>query len=112
MEDGSYVVDGEWFVDELFNKLEIGDIPDDVPSKMSGWMFAKCESLPKVGFAFNYTAVYTKMNDETNEYEDFAKTLEFSIYKVENRRIEEIKILVRYATEEEIYAHDRGDSLE
>lgn len=112
LEDGSYVVDGEWFVDELFNKLEIGDIPDDVPSKMSGWMFAKCESLPKVGFAFNYTAVYTKMNDETNEYEDFAKTLEFSIYKVENRRIEEIKILVRNATEEEIYAHDREDSLE
>ena len=53
-DDGTYIVDGEIFVDDLFERLNIGDVPEDVPSKLSGWLFAKCESLPEVGFKMEY----------------------------------------------------------
>ena len=105
-EDGAYIVDGEWFVDDLFDKLGVGDQPDDVPSKLSGWMFAKCESIPKPGFSFDYVAIYTKQNEE-EEYEDFAKVITFTIDQVKNRRIETVKVTIRDANDEEIEAHNK-----
>ena len=108
-EDGSYIVDGDYFVEDLFEKLGIGDIPEDVPSKVSGWLFTKCESLPEVGFSFDYIAVYTKLNEETVEYEDFAKKLTLSVYKVENRRIILAKLFITDATEEEIEKHNEAE---
>ncbi len=105
-EDGTYIVDGEWFVDDLFDKLGIGDQPDDVPSKLSGWMFAKCESIPEPGFSFDYVAIYTKQNEE-EEYEDFAKVITFTIDHVKNRRIETVKVTIRDASDEEIEAHNK-----
>lgn len=101
-EDGSYIVSGEFFVEDLFDKLEIGDAPVDIPNKISGWLFAKCESLPEVGFEMNYLASYTKYDDEEEEYSDFNKMITISIAEVNNRRIETAKIVVRDATEEEI----------
>ncbi len=105
LEDGSYIVDGDYFVEDLFEKLGIGDIPLDIPSKVSGWLFTKCESLPEVGFSFDYIAIYTKQNEETEAYEDFAKKLTLSIYKVENRRIVLAKLFITDATLEEIEEH-------
>lgn len=108
-EDGSYLVDADMYVDDLFEKLNVGDVPEDVPSKLSGWLFAKCESIPKVGFSITYVACYTMQNEETDEYEDFAKTLEISIAEVDARRIHRVKVVLRDATEEEIEAQQRED---
>ncbi len=108
-EDGTYIVDGDYFVEDLFEELGIGDIPEDVPSKVSGWLFTKCESLPEVGFSFDYIAVYTSQNEETEEYEDFAKKLTLSVYKVENRRIVLAKLAITDATEEEIAKHNEEE---
>ncbi len=108
-EDGSYLVDADMYVDELFDRLNVGDIPEDVPSKLSGWLFAKCESIPEVGFEMKYVACYTMQDEETEEYEDFAKTLLMSIAEVDGRRIHRIKVVVRDATEEEIETQMKED---
>lgn len=108
-EDGSFIVDGEYFVEDLFERLNIGDVPEDVPSKLNGWLFAKCESIPQVGFKFNYTAIYTRQSEEENdEYIDYAKTLTFEINEVFNRRIISAKVTVNDATDEEIEAHNNS----
>ena len=52
----------------------------------------------------NYTAIYTQLNSETEEYVDYAKYLTISIFEVENRRITLAKVELRDATEEEIEA--------
>ncbi len=101
-EDGSYIVDAELFVEDLFDRLGIGDVPEDVPSKISGWLFEKCESLPVAGFEIEYLASYTKFDDETNEYKDYNKLLKIQIYEVKNRAITLSKVIVRDATQEEI----------
>lgn len=104
-EDGSYLVDGEIFVEDLFEKLNVGDIPEDVPSKISGWLFAKCESLPKVGYSMDYLAMYTMQNEETDDYTDYAKVLTISIHEVKDRRITTAHVVLRDATQEEIDNH-------
>ena len=109
-EDGSYIVDAEIYVEDLFERLHVGDIPEDVPSKLSGWLFAKCESIPEVGFSMNYLAQYTMMNEETEEYDDYAKVLTISIHEVEARRVRFVKVELRDATEEEINEHNNKDS--
>ncbi len=109
-EDGSYIVDAEIYVEDLFERLHVGDIPEDVPSKLSGWLFAKCESIPEVGFSMNYLAQYTMMNEETEEYDDYAKMLTISIHEVESRRVRFVKVELRDATQEEIEAHNSKDS--
>lgn len=104
-EDGSYIVDGEIFVDDLFDKLEIGDIPEDIPSKLSGWVLENCESLPEIGYSFSYLASYTK-EIKDGEYEDYNKILTFTIEDVKDRAIDLIKIEIRDATEEEIEEYE------
>lgn len=108
-EDGSYIVDGEIYVEDLFKRLNLGDIPEDVPSKVSGWLFAKCESLPTVGFSISYLAMYTMLDEETDTFNDYAKMLTISIYKVEDRRIHLVKVQLRDATEEEIEQHNQEE---
>ncbi|MDE7095208.1 MAG: hemolysin family protein, partial [Anaeroplasmataceae bacterium] len=105
----TYLVDAEMYVDDLFDRLHIGDVPEDVPSKLSGWIFAKCESIPKVGFSMTYIACYTMTSEETEEYEDYAKALDISIAEVEGRRIQRLKIVVRDATEDEIEQYQKED---
>ena len=107
--DGSYIVDAEIFVDDLFERLSIGDIPEDVPSKVSGWLFEKCESLPVAGFSINYLARYTKLDETENEYKDYNKVLTISIYEVKNRAITLAKVLCRDATPDEIEAYDKKE---
>jgi CBS domain containing-hemolysin-like protein len=102
LEDDSYLVDAEFFVEDLFDKLLVGSAPEDIPNKISGWLFAKCESLPEVGFEFEYLASYTMYNDEEEVYSDYNKILTFSIAEVEDRRISLVKVIIRDATEEEI----------
>ena len=93
----------------LSPKLNIGDIPEDVPSKLSGWMFAKCESLPVEGFTISYLARYTMLDEETNEYNDYNKMLCITIHEVKDRAITTLKVVVRDATDEEIEEQEKND---
>ncbi|MDE6584662.1 MAG: hypothetical protein K2K15_04590, partial [Anaeroplasmataceae bacterium] len=94
---------------DLFDRLQIGDVPEDVPSKLSGWLFAKCESIPQVGFSMTYIACYTMETEESDGYEDYAKALDISIAEVDGRRIQRVQIIVRDATEEEIIAYQKDE---
>lgn len=107
--ENSYLVDGDFYVEDLFEKIGVGDEPDDIPSKISSWLFSKCESLPEVGFSFKYLAIYTQADDDKDEYNDYAKMLTISIAKVENRRIELVRVVVEDATEDEIEEYENDE---
>lgn len=110
-EDGSVIVDADIFVEDLFDRLGLGDIPEDVPSKISGWLFEKCESLPVPGFKIDYLAIYTKQVqvEDSYEYKDYNKMISIEIFEVENRAIKSAKVVVRDATDEEIEAYKKDE---
>lgn len=107
-EDGSYLVDAEMFVDDLFEKINVGDAPEDVPAKISGWLFEQCESLPDVGFTLNYIAKYTA-EDEEGTFQDYKKLVVFTISEVKNRAITKVLVKVSDATDEDIEKYDQDD---
>lgn len=104
IEENSYLIDADMFVDDAFEKMGIGGVPEDSPAKLSAWLFEKAEDLPEVGFSFEYLSVYTSEDEETNEYKDYAKILKISVAEVEDHRITMARIDLRDATPEEIEA--------
>lgn len=104
LEDDSYLVDADMYVEELFDRLDIGSAPEDVPSKIYSWIFEHCEDIPKVGMEMTYISRFTKFDEDKEEYVDYAKKMVISIADVDDRRIETVKIVLVDATEEEIEA--------
>ncbi len=94
LEDGCYLVDGEIFVDDLFEKLEIGQAPEDTHQKLSSWLFEQGEELPEIGMKHTIVDNFTKLNEETQEYEDYSKDIIFEIDEVEEKRISRVKITI------------------
>ena len=92
--DNEYQADGEIYVDDLFEELELGDAPNDTTKTLSAWLFEQFESLPKVGDKKVLPITFTKINDETNEYEDFNKNVTFELTEVDDSRITKVKIII------------------
>ena len=98
--DNTYMVDGDMFVSDMFEEIGLGEAPEGA-SKLSTWMFESQEDLPKIGDKMTYISCFTDQN-ESGEYEDYAKKIVLEIVEVDDRRIETVKVTVDDATEEEI----------
>lgn len=101
-EDGSYLVDGEMYVEDLFEKIGVGQAPDDVPNKVASWLYEKCEDIPEAGYSFSYVSSYAQLDEDSDEYVDYSKKITFEIAEVKGRRIKAVKVTVSDATEEEL----------
>ena len=110
--ENTYIVDGDFYVEDLFDKLNIGQAPEDIPNKLYSWMFEYCEEIPKVGIQMTYVSRFTKYDDEEDSFVDYAKKITFTIFEVEGRRIEKVKVEIADATEEEIEEQIREDEEE
>ncbi len=100
IDDNTYLVDGEMFVSDLFEELNIGQAPADT-SKVSTWVFESKNELPKAGDIMTYISCFTEEDDE-GEYQDYAKKLAIEIVSVNDRRIEQVKVTISDATKEEV----------
>ena len=109
IKDNQYIVDGDCDVDELFEKINVGDKPDE--SKVSSWIFESQEELPKPGDKMTYIACYTQENDN-GQYEDYAKKLIFEVIVVDERRIEKVRLTINDATDEEIEEYKKKEDSE
>lgn len=98
--ENQYLVDGEAFVNDMFEELGIGTPPEDV-SKVSTWFFESHDELPKVGDKMVYISCFTDENEE-GEYQDFQKKITLEVEKVDDRRIESLMVTVEDATNEDV----------
>ncbi len=94
LSDDSYVVDGEIYVDDLFEELELGAVPDETTKTLSAWLFEQFENLPNVGDVKVIPVSYTKQNSDTGEYEDYNKNVSFEVSEVDDVRIKTVKITI------------------
>ncbi len=101
-DENTYLVDADFYVEDLFERLDVGQVPDDVPTKLYSWMFEHCEEIPKIGISMTYVSRFTKYDENEENFIDYAKKLTFTIAEVDGRRIEKIRINITDATEEEI----------
>ena len=108
VEDGEYLINANIYVEDLFEDLDLGRVPDTQYSKLSGWLYGQCEDIPEEGFKFVYTSKYiAKTEDE--EYEEIVKRLTFVVTKVEDRRILEARLFVEVIEEDDLDEEDEDE---
>ncbi len=96
-----YNLNASIYLDELFDELELGKAPETEVSKLSGWLYSMGESVPTEGQEYVYISNFIKRNETDEEYKDVSYKLTFTITKVEDRRIIDVKLVVEDYIEEE-----------
>ena len=100
VEEGEYLINANIYVEDLFDDLDLGRVPDTQYSKLSGWLYGQCEDIPEEGYNFVYKSKYiAKTEDE--DYEEIVKRLTFVVTKVEDRRILEARLFVEVIEDDE-----------
>lgn len=87
LEDGSYLVDAEMEVEDLFDRFGIGKYPETAYNKVGGWLYEMSEGIPEIGAQINYTCSYSSYSDVEDTYYNYESILEFTIKDVDERRI-------------------------
>ena len=98
--EGEYLVNANIYIEDLFDDLDLGKVPETQYSKLSGWLYGSCEDIPEEGYNFVYTSKYIAKTDD-EEYEEVTKRLTFVVTKVEDRRILEAKLFIEVIEEED-----------
>lgn len=98
--EGQYIVNANIYLEDLFEELDLGKVPETQYSKLSGWLFGNCEDIPEEGFNFEYISSYIAKNED-EEFVEITKRLTFVVTKVEDRRILEAKLFVELVEDDE-----------
>ena len=108
IEEGEYLVNANIYIEDLFDDLDLGKVPETQYSKLSGWLYGSCEDIPEEGYNFVYISKYIAKTDD-EEYEEVIKRLTFVVTKVEDRRIIEARLFVEEIDEEDYDADDENN---
>ena len=100
MSDNEYIVDPDVNIEDLYDELEIEHLPETSYSSVGGMLYELSESVPELNQEFKVTAIDDILN-EHNDYVQTITTLYFTITKMEDRRITEIKLIVERHSEED-----------
>ncbi len=93
--ENTYLVDSEIGVEELFKKLEIEHLPNNIHSSLGAFLFELAEkSVPKQDQVLEFVTVDERLDEQANYYEVVVKLL-FKLTKVENKRIRQVEITVQ-----------------
>lgn len=91
--ESNYILDPEVSVEDLYDQLEIEHLPETNYSSVGGMIYELSETLPEIGTKYTVTAVDDILNDH-NDYVQTITTLNFTISKVDERRIVELELEV------------------
>lgn len=94
-----YNLNASIYLEDLFDELELGKVPDVESNKLSGWLYSLGESIPEEGQEFVHISKFIK-KDEEDIYVDVTYKLTFIITNVEDRRIIDVKLIVEDFIEE------------
>ena len=92
IQENEYLLSSEMEIDHLFETLNLGTIPDTNYATVGGLVYELSESLPEEGDEVHYHTSYEEHDLEKPVYIEY--DLVFTITKVENRRIREVKLKV------------------
>ncbi|MCK4551763.1 MAG: HlyC/CorC family transporter [Tenericutes bacterium] len=95
VDDTSYIIDGDYDLEDLFEYFDFGDAPISDSTSVGGWLFEMFGDIPEVDEQIQHTVFYNQQYDELSELvsEDTA-VLTFKIVKVKKRRVEEVLMTI------------------
>ena len=99
MDDGSYIIDADTEIDELFETLEIEHKPETSYPTVGGFIFEIAEELCSI----NDEVKYETIDEQIDEHGNFINkhiTMVFTIQKINNRKIQQVKLNIVSSIEE------------
>lgn len=97
IDDNRYSLSANMELEELFEKLKLGETPISNYSTVGGFVYELCEDLPIEGKVIHYTSVYEEIDMENPV--EIKYDLEFTVKKVENRRIRSVELKITRISE-------------
>ena len=91
LEDGSFIIDADTELTELFDVLEIEHIPESNYTTVGGLIFEKSEELCDVNDVVNINTIDEQI-DEHGNFISKAITLVFTILAIESKKITQLKL--------------------
>lgn len=88
IEPNKYLVSSEASLEELFDDLKIGKIPDAKYTSVGGFLYEISDEVPYEGKVIKYNSSYEEHDLENPVYKEYE--LVFTISKVDHRRIRNI----------------------
>lgn len=108
IDENNFIIDPELSVEDLYDYLEIEHLPETKYSSVGGMIYELSETLPEIGEKFTVTAI----DDILNEHNDYVQTvtiLNFTISKIDERRIVELHLNVVRGSENDEDKKDNTD---
>ncbi len=96
-DNNEYIVDAEMELTDLFDILEIEDIPESQYTTVGGFLYElSAENLPKESQEFVVDSIDQIHDEKTGEYFEKAVKIHFIIIEIEDKRIRKVKVTVDY----------------
>ena len=92
-EDGTYTVNAEMEIEELFETLEIEKLPESQYNSVGGFLFELAQSMPQKGQQLEFVTIDERIDENANLVNKTIK-MEFVLTKVEDNRIREAQLTV------------------
>lgn len=93
LKDNVYLVDAETSLDDLFEELEIEHLPETEYNSLGGYLFALAEQLPQINQSYIFKTIDEKL-DKNGLYIQVPVELNFTITRIKDRRIREVRVEV------------------
>lgn len=93
LDDGSFIIDADTEVDELFETLEIEHKPDTDYPTVGGFIFEIAEEL----LSINDEVKYETIDEQIDEHGNFINKhiiMKFVVTKVKDRKIQQVKLFI------------------
>ena len=88
-----YEVNPDINLDELFEQIEIENLPETEYTTLGGYLYELSENLPELNQEFEVVTVDEQMDDNANIITKTVK-LKFVITEIEDRSIQKVKLIV------------------
>ena len=98
IETNVYDVQADIDLNDLFERLDLGEAPDNYYSTLGGFLYGLSENLPEEGQEFSYNALVYRANKD-NLMTEINVQMKFKILVVEERRIKWVRVEVADQTD-------------
>lgn len=100
IDDQIYQVNADYDLEDLFEDLELGEVPESESTTIGGWLFELFEDIPEVGESVEHIIRYNQVYNDLSEIEsEDTAVLTFKILKVKKRRIKEVLLTIEKVDE-------------
>ena len=106
--EDEYKVDADITIEDLFEKLEIENLPENPYQTLNSFLFGLSEAVPEYGTVYEYFTVDEIIDDEGNLTENKVNMI-FKVTKLVDHKIEMVNLKVVHLNDEDNEKQEKQD---